>query len=378
MNFDFDTELKELGETARSYLADACGPSAARSALENGGQLDKRIWREIAEMGWLAASIPEEDGGLGFGHLAVCVLATELGRALAPLPFSSSIYLATEALLLFGSRQQKSEWLPRLAAGDVIGAFALVERPGYLGFDNFSAFVKNEQLTGHKPVVADSATADFAIVAAMDEAGLPGLFLVGLEGASIEKTVQETIDPSRQHSTLVFDKHAAQKLPGSGAKDAIRHLVERAAVMFAFEQLGVAEAALEMACAYAKERYAFGRPIGSFQAIKHKLADVYVANQLARSNCYYGAWALHARAGELPQAAAASRISASAAAWQATKENIQTHGGMGFTWEMDCHLYYRRAGLLGLALGGASQWKRHLIADLRNGEDAQEEFPNGL
>ena len=125
-----------------------------------------------------------------------------------------------------------------------------------------------------------------------------------------------------------------------------------------------------MAKQYALERNAFGRPIGSFQAIKHKLADVYIANELARSNCYYGAWALQSGAFELPQAAAVSRIAASDAAWQATKENIQTHGGMGFTWDLDCHLYYRRAGLLGLMLGGTNQWKRNLIATLRGSKAA--------
>ena len=132
----------------------------------------------------------------------------------------------------------------------------------------------------------------------------------------------------------------------------------------AFEQIGIAGAALDMATAYAKERYAFGRPIGSFQAIKHKLVDVYVALELARSNAYFAAWALANDAPELPVAAAAARVSACEAAWLATKENIQTHGGMGFTWDLDCHLYYRRAKLLGLALGSATEWKRKLIERL--------------
>lgn len=378
MNFDFDAELKELGETARNFLAEACGPPAARHALEHDEQFDNETWHAIAEMGWLAASIPEEHGGLGFGHLAVCVLAAEMGRALAPLPFSSSVYLATEALLLFGSQEQKREWLPRVAAGNAIGTFALVEHAGYLDFDNFSTCARDKRLTGQKPVVADGSIADFAIVSAMDDTDAPALFLAPLVDNSVESSRQETIDPSRSHSNIRFDKHPAEKLPGSGRPNAIQHLVDRAAVMLAFEQLGVAEAALDMACAYAKERFAFGRAIGSFQAIKHKLADVYIANQLARSNCYYGAWALHSESAELSQAAAVSRLSAGEAAWQATKENIQTHGGMGFTWAMDCHLYYRRAGLLGLTLGGASQWKRRLIATLRSDDMAHEEFQNGF
>ena len=174
-----------------------------------------------------------------------------------------------------------------------------------------------------------------------------------------------TIDPTRSHARIVFDGAPAEPLPGSDGADAVRHLLDRAAVMLAFEQVGCAQAALEMARDYARERYAFGRPIGSFQAIKHKLADIYIAVELARSNAYYGAWALHTDAAELPIAASVARISACDAGWLASKENIQTHGGMGFTWQMDCQFYYRRAKLHALALGGAREWKRRLIAELR-------------
>jgi len=135
-------------------------------------------------------------------------------------------------------------------------------------------------------------------------------------------------------------------------------------VLVAFEQIGGAAACLAMATEYAKQRHAFGRPIGSFQAIKHKLADVYIAAELARSNAYYGAWALSRDAAELPLAAAAARVSASDAFWMAARENIQTHGGMGFTWAADCHLFYRRAKLLALALGSAPHWKDRLVGEL--------------
>jgi acyl-CoA dehydrogenase len=142
-------------------------------------------------------------------------------------------------------------------------------------------------------------------------------------------------------------------------------VLDFAAVPMAFEQVGGAQAALDMANAYAKERFAFGRPIGSFQGIKHKLAEMYIQVEMARSNAYYGAWAVHTDAAELPIAASVARIAACDAGWFCTKENIQTHGGMGFTWQMDCHLYYRRAKLLGLALGGAREWKKRLVAELR-------------
>jgi acyl-CoA dehydrogenase len=370
MNFDFSPELKDLRETARAFLTERCGPGAARRVLETSAGMDRESWEQMAEMGWLAASIPEEFGGLGLGHLAVCVLAAEIGRSIAPVPFSSSVYIATEALLLFGNQEQKRRWLPGLAAGTSIGTFACVERPGFLDSGDLQASVQDGLLNGAKVAVADAGVADIIVVAAKSAGGVPGLYLASREGPTIQCEPQVTIDPSRGHARVSFNGHPADLLAASTAPGAIDRLVARAAVMTAFEQLGVAEAALDMACNYAKERFAFGRPIGSFQAIKHKLADVYIATELARSNCYYGAWALDTHADELAEAAAVSRVSAGDAAWLATKENIQTHGGMGFTWDMDCHLYYRRAGLLGLMLGGGAQWKRILVAALRDGDVA--------
>jgi alkylation response protein AidB-like acyl-CoA dehydrogenase len=219
-------------------------------------------------------------------------------------------------------------------------------------------------LTGGKLAVPDGDVADFAVVAVRAERG-PSLAIVDLAGPRVARETVTTIDPTRSHARIAFDNAPADLLPGGEGVDAARHLLDRAAVMLAFEQVGCAQAALEMARDYARERYAFGRPIGSFQAIKHKLADIYIAVELARSNAYYGAWALHTNAAELPIAASVARISACDAGWLASKENIQTHGGMGFTWQMDCQFYYRRAKLHALALGGTREWKRRLIAELR-------------
>ena len=144
----------------------------------------------------------------------------------------------------------------------------------------------------------------------------------------------------------------------------LRTILDRGAALMAFEQLGGADRCLEIARDYALERYAFGRPIGSYQAIKHKLADIYVKNELARSSAYYGAWALESGASELPLAAASARVAACDAYWNAAKENLQTHGGIGFTWQMDCHLFYRRAQQLGLVAGGAKAWKERLVSQL--------------
>jgi alkylation response protein AidB-like acyl-CoA dehydrogenase len=374
VNFDFSDDLKALREQARKFLRERDARGAARRVLDAGGGYDKALWQEIAQMGWVGAAIPEEYGGAGLGHLGLCVLAEELGCALAPVPFSSSAYLAAEALLIAGSAAQKERYLPRLASGAMIGTLALAEGPGAVDAKSLRASVADRRLTGVKVPVPDGDSADLAILAARGdrpaERGL-SLFVVDLASTGVRREAVKTIDPSRAHARLVFEGAAAEPLGAAGeGVPLLRRLFDRAAVLFAFEQLGGAQAALDMAKAYAIERYAFGRPIGSFQAIKHKLADVYVATELARSNAYYSAWALSEDAADLPVAAAAARVAASEAFSLAAKENIQTHGGMGFTWAFDCHLYYRRAKLLSLALGSPREWKDRLISHLETRNDS--------
>jgi alkylation response protein AidB-like acyl-CoA dehydrogenase len=364
MNFDFPDELKQLRDEARRFLTERCPTSVTRRILEGPEPYDRPLWQAMAEMGWTGAAIPEEFGGAGLGHLAVCVLAEELGHAVAPVPFASSVYLATEAILRFGSDAQKQQYLPKLAAGEIIGTLAMAERPGPADPTKLTASLSDGKLSGTKLAVPDGDVADFAVVAVRAERG-PSLVIADLTGLGVSRETITTIDPTRSHARIVFDATPAEALPGSESPDSVRHLLDRAAVMLAFEQVGCAQAALEMARDYARERFAFGRPIGSFQAIKHKLADIYIAVELARSNAYYGAWALSTDAAELPIAASVARISACDAGWLASKENIQTHGGMGFTWQMDCQFYYRRAKLHAMALGGAREWKRRLIAELR-------------
>jgi acyl-CoA dehydrogenase len=364
MNFDFPDELKQLRDEARRFLTERCPTAVPRRILEGPEPYDRALWLAMAEMGWTGAAIAEEFGGAGLGHLAVCVLAEELGHAVAPVPFASSVYLAAEAIQLFGSDAQKQESLPKLAAGELIGTLAMAERPGPVEPGRLEARLAGGRLTGTKIAVPDGDVADFAVVAIRAERE-PALVIVDLTGPGVTRETVVTIDPTRSHARIVFNDASADPLPASVGADAVRHLLDRAAVMLAFEQVGCAQAALEMARDYARERYAFGRPIGSFQAIKHKLADIYIAVELARSNAYYGAWALHTDAAELPIAASVARISACDAGWLASKENIQTHGGMGFTWQMDCQFYYRRAKLHAMALGGTREWKRRLIAELR-------------
>ena len=363
MNFDFSDDSRMLREQARRFLAERCPPRLVRAALTASPPEADPLWRDMAGLGWLGATLPEAHGGAGLGAEALCVLAEELGRALAPVPFLSGICLAAEAIARAGSPAQQEAWLPRLAGAEARAAFALAEGAGEPGPQAIRARLRNGRIEGEKLPVADGMAAEVAVVAAQGDAGAV-LALVDLTGPGVERTPIATIDPSLPHAKLTFRAAPAETLPGATGWEAIAALLDRAAVPCAFAALGGAAAALDMAVAYAKERHAFGRPIGSFQAIKHKLADVYVAVELARSNAWYACWALERDAAALPLAAATAKVSADAAFRHAAAENIQTHGGVGFTWEADPHLFYRRAGLLAHAPGGPRYWKERTVAAL--------------
>ena len=370
MNFDFSDEQKQLRDEARKFLSEQCPPKAVRAVLDGKVAYDKGLWKALAEMGFLGVAIPESYGGTGAGHLELCVIAEEMGRALAPVPFSSTVYLAAEALLLAGTEAQKQKWLPAIAKGDAIGTLALFEGKGNPRQEAIKLSASGGTLNGIKKPVPDGAIADFAIVAA--RTGSSGretdisLFLVDLKSEGVEARDLTNLDPTHGQAELTFKNCKAEPLGRANEGwSIITQVLDRAAVLTAFEQVGGADRALEMGRDYALDRIAFGRPIGSFQAVKHMLADMYVSATLARSNCYYGAWALSTNASELPEAAAAARISATQAFQHCAKNNIQVHGGMGFTWEFDCHMYYRRANATALGLGSLSYWEDALIERMR-------------
>jgi alkylation response protein AidB-like acyl-CoA dehydrogenase len=370
MNFDFSDDQKQLRDQARKFLGEKCSSKAVRVVLDGKADYDRELWTGLAEMGFLGVAIPEAYGGAGAGHLELCVIAEEMGRALAPVPFSSTVYLAAEALLLAGSETQKQKWLPKVASGEAIGTLALFEGKGNPSPQGIQLDAAGGVLNGVKKPVADGAIADFAIVAARTASSGRdsdiSLFLVDMKDGGVEAKALTNLDPTRGQAELSFKNCKAESLGGAGEGfGIITQLLDRAAVLLAFEQLGGADRALEMGRDYALDRIAFGRPIGSFQAVKHMLADMYVSATLARSNCYYGAWALSTSAAELPEAAASARISATQAFQHCAKNNIQVHGGMGFTWEFDCHMYYRRANALALSLGSMSYWEDALIDHLR-------------
>jgi len=370
VNFDYTDDQKALKDEARRFLAAVSPLTVVRGALEkataeNGGKgLDEGLWARIVEQGWCGAAIPENYGGLGIGYVELCALAEELGRSLAPVPFATSVYQFAESLLVAGSEAQKLAWLPQVAAGEVVGTLAFSEGPGVLRGDRLATRFADGKLSGVKQPVTDGACATHAVVLAAGAAG-PGLYIVDLNGPGVSREGLGTLDPTRGEARVTFNGAPAELLGEAGQGVALLERIhDRAAILLAFEALGGADRCLEMARDYALERYAFGRPIGGYQAIKHKLADVFVANEVARANAYYGAWALSTDAPELPVAAAAARVAACNAYWQASKENIQTHGGIGFTWEADCHFFYRRARHLGLVIGAPRDWKRRLATRL--------------
>jgi alkylation response protein AidB-like acyl-CoA dehydrogenase len=370
MNFDFSDEQKQLRDEARKYLTEKCPPKAVRAVLDGKQPYDRELWQGLADMGFLGVAIPEQFGGAGAGHLELCVVAEEMGRALAPVPFSSTVYLAAEAILLAGTDAQKQKWLSAVASGAAIGTLALFEGTGNPSPRAIKLSASGGTLNGVKKPVPDGAIADFVIVAA--RSGSSGrdtdisLFLVDMKTEGVKAKPLTNIDPSRGQAELTFKNCEAEPLgPANEGWSILSQVLDRAAVLMAFEQVGGADRALEMGRDYALDRIAFGRPIGSFQAVKHLLADMYVSATLARSNCYYGAWALSTNASELPEAAAAARISATQAFQHCAKNNIQVHGGMGFTWEFDCHMYYRRANATALGLGSLSYWEDALIDRMR-------------
>ncbi len=368
MNFDFSDDQKLLKEQVRKFLADKCPTKVVRRVLDGNETHADDVWKGLVDLGVPGIGIPEAYGGSGLSPLEVCVVAEEIGRAAAPVPFDTSVVLATEALKLAGSEAQKKKWLTELASGQAIGTLAIAEGPQPPKPRSIRTTFGNGRLNGKKVPVTDGEAATFAIVLA--NTGGSGdravsLVIVDLRQAAVAKKRIDTIDPARKHAELTFTDATAELLGAEGAGwQTLEKLYDAAAVYFAFAQVGGAEAAMWMARDYALQRQAFGRAIGSYQAIKHKLADCYVKLELARSNAYYGAMMLTEGGADLALAAAAARIAATDAYDFAAKENIQTHGGIGFTWEADTQFHYRRSRLMALSIGGPMAWKDKLVTRL--------------
>jgi len=359
MNFDFSDDAKALREQARRFLDERAGPGVARKAMDGSDPYDAELWKAIVELGWTAARVPEAYGGIGLSAEEACVLAEELGRSLAPVPFVSTL-AATEALLAAGSDEQKAKWLPGIADGSVIATVGWAEGDSATPVAARGVRAEAGRLVGAKTPVPDLLAADIAIVTAAGPDG-PTLHLVDLKGPGVSVEAAGTLDLVRRHGRLALDGAPAEPLGGVAAFHA---WLDRAAVLSAWEAIGTASVAMEMAVAYAKERVAFGQKIGRYQGVKHKCADMYVKLELARAHALYGAWAMSTDAPELGQAAAAARVAALDALKLCAEENVQIHGGIGFTWESDCQFYYRRNRQIAFALGSRTWWADRLVRTL--------------
>ena len=340
MDFDFSDDQKSLKGEARKFLDARCTSQTVRAVLDDPAKAyDRDLWRGVAELGWLGAGIPETYGGLGLGHIELCAIAEEIGRALAPIPFRSTVYFIAEALMIAGSRGSEEP----LAAEDRRRRSDRLLSPPSNG-QGHSRKIRSRPASRAASSPASSCRSPTATSPTSPWCWPRKPAKPGCSWSSWAQGARETLEDPRsdpRRGQADFHRRGGRAAGRGGRGLALaEQMLDRAAVLFAFEQVGGADRALEMAKDYALERYAFGRPIGSYQAIKHKLADMYVKTELARSNAYYGAWALTTeRRRAAAAAAAAARVAATEAFWYAAKENIQTHGGMGFTWEVDCHLF---------------------------------------
>jgi acyl-CoA dehydrogenase len=364
MNFDFSDDAKTMRESARKFLDANAGPSVARKSMNGSDTFDAALWTQVVELGWTAARVPEEYGGIGLSAEESCVLAEEAGRSLAPIPLAS-VLAATEALLVAGSDAQKARWLPGIADGSVIATVAWGEG-GAASPAAATATVKDGKLTATKLPVPDLIGAGLALVTAKGPGGVQ-LYLVDLAGAGVSVEPVTTLDLVRRSGKLVLNGAAVEPL---GDAAAYQDWLDRAAILGAFEALGTAAAAMDMTVAYAKDRVAFGQKIGRYQGVKHKCADMYIKLELARAHALHGAWAMSANAPELRQAAAAARVASLDALAYTAEETVQLHGGIGFTWESDCQFYYRRNRLLAATLGTKPWWADRLVRALERRNSA--------
>lgn len=358
MNFDFSEDQRRLQEEVRRVLADHSTPAHVRRVLEGEAPFYADTWRELAGLGALGIAVAEEHGGAGMGLLELCLVAEEAGRALAAAPLLPGIYLAAEAIRRAGSAAQQAKWLPGIASGETIFAAVLDARPHrVLGDPPLS--LADGRLSGVLNAVPDGMAAHAALVLVDGR-----LALVRLDGAGVERKSQKSLDPTRPLARLAFSGAAAELLDAADGGAIAARVVDGAAVLLAFEAVGGAEAALYAARDYVQERRAFGRAVGSFQGVKHKLAEMFTAIEIARAHAYFGAWAMATDAAELPRAAAAARVAATSAYTLAAEEGLHLHGGIGYTWEVDCHLHLRRARWLGQILGNEHLWREKLAASL--------------
>jgi alkylation response protein AidB-like acyl-CoA dehydrogenase len=363
MYFDLTDEQQAIRSTAREFLAARYKSERIRELAESEHGFEQSDWQEMAELGWPGLALPGEWGGQGLGIVDLAVLFEEMGYALAPSPLLSTT-VAGLALAANGTDELKERWLRSLAAGEARGTVALFDAGGTATIGEFEMEAKKDGdgvvLDGEKVLVMDAASADFLLVASAD--GRRHLVERGADGVSI--SAEKSIDLTRRLYSVRFDGvRVASDATLEGTQEDYLPVLWRACVAIAAESTGVAQRAQELAVEYAKERQQFGRPIGAYQAVSHRCAQMLLETENARSAVYGAAWASDAEPESLPLAASMAKAYASDAGWRVPDASIQVHGGIGFTWEHDLHFFLKR-GKANAASFGDARWHRDRVADL--------------
>ena len=366
MHFGFSDEQEELRVSMRRFLEDKSPESEVRRLMETAEGYDPAVWRQMAEqLGLLGLIVPEAHGGMGYGYVELIVVLEEMGRALLCSPYFSTVVLATNLLLASGDETACADYLPGIAAGTTIATVAVAEGSGRWDgagiLTEASGRPGSWTLSGEKLYVTDGHVADLVLVAARGPAGV-SVFAVDSSAEGFGAEPLTTMDMTRRQARLTFSGAPARLVgPEGGGWEALSRMLDLAAVALAAEQVGGAQKVLEMSVAYAKLRVQFGKPIGSFQAIKHKCADMLLQVESAKSAAYYACWAAAEGSDELPVAACLAKSYCSEAYFNAAAENIQIHGGIGFTWEHPAHLYFKRAKSSEVLFGDPAHY-RELLA----------------
>jgi alkylation response protein AidB-like acyl-CoA dehydrogenase len=366
VNFAFSEEQEELRRVVKAFLDDKSSEAAVREQMETEVGYDEAVWRQMGEqMGLQGLIIPEEYGGSGYSYVELIVVLEEMGRRLLCAPYFSTVVLAANALLHSGDDAAKKDLLGGIASGETIATVAFTEPNGRWDESGIEATATKDgdsyRITGTKMFVLDGHTANLILVAARTDAGV-SLFAVTDDAAGLERTALSTMDQTRKQAKLTFENTPGRLIgTDGGGWDILSTMLDLAAVGLAAEQVGGAQEVLESAVQYAKDRVQFGRPIGSFQAIKHKCADMLLEVESAKSAAYYAGWCAAEMNDELPSVASLAKAYCSEAYFHSAAENIQIHGGIGFTWEHPAHLYFKRAKSSELLFGDPT-YHRELLA----------------
>ncbi len=362
MDFGLSEEQLQLKDSARQLLAGECPTTAVRKAMASDAGTLPELYSEIAKLGWTGLIVPEKFGGAGLGTLDMVVLLEEQGYAAMPGPFLFSSAMATDALVRGGSEELRDQWLRPLAQGTAVGTIAITEAAGGTACRDFAMVAKrdgaNFRLSGAKALVPYASLADFMVVAARAEGGGAALALVETKAQGVGVKALKNLDLTRRVSEVEFDNVVAT--PIGGGAELYHRLLDVGAVAIAADSLGGMQRALDMAVDYSKVREQFGKPIGSFQALKHAAAEIVADLEPARSLAWYAAYTLDAIPAEAPRAAAMAKARLCEVYSRGTDRAVLMHGGIGFTWEHDIHLWFKRARFNESFLGSPAYYRERV------------------